>query len=623
MHLMGQEAYNRHTVLAGETVYSIAKQYSISPETLVKYNPDIATGLREGAILIIPIQAAPAVNAKVLTHTVKPQETIYGLCKTYGCSEADLIALNPELVDGLKVDMVIKIPSANAPQNNITEDSSAYTYQIVEPKETVYSICRAAGISEETFLALNPTVKENGLQIGQTIKLPKNDITQTPKKASPPPVASSNKKMFDLYRVESGSTLSSIARRFNCTQEELLSLNPEVVDGLKVGKYIVVPIKQKSKQKHRARVKSSDLFWATNDTSGFAKVHIAVLLPLYLEINDSLSAENNQTENIYEKSKIALQFLSGIRIAMDTLSKHGINIQLDVFDTENNSERIDQIAKEIHPNTSLVIGPLYAKNAERLARLLPEKTIVSPLSKAINNAGLPNLVDGVNNLDAEYRAMARWINAQKNSRAIVFLNTDTVLNHKPVALIKENINTKDSTQIKYIWVDKSFGQLNKLDDYINPDTTTTLVVVDQNSAFLSDLLRKLNKRRDSSLSLLSTSKIFDIPALENKYLNALNFIATHVDYLNVEDTTTQLFIASYRALTGTEPTRFAYYGYDTGLYFAQLIALNGGLPDLDKWPSVQGLHKGFYFMRENENGPVNTFTFYLGVKNYTIQERTQ
>ena len=624
--LHAQEAYIRHTVQPGETVYTIARQYNITQADLLKYNPDAGATLQEGTVLIIPKREGDVGRGSATTHTAQPKETLYGLSKQYNCTVEELIALNPELRDGLKVGMIIKVPtnqSANG-QIIVKEDSSKYTYHVVEAKETVYSICRAAGISEEDFLKINPEVRDNGLQIGQTIRLPK-DKTKESIKEDVPTDTRPQQKPYELYKVQPGDDLESIATRFNCTVEELLELNPEVQNGLVPDRYIVVPADRRPKIKHPLNRAISPMFWKVPSRYEHPSVRIAVLLPLYLGENDSLGMNNEEQagKKIYERSQIALQFLSGIRVAMDTLAGMGYNVQLDVYDTENSANKVVQLAKKIHPNTDVIIGPLFSKNAEKLARVLPDKTIISPLSKTVDNVGLPNLVDGVNYLDGEYRSMAQWINKHKDNRNIVFLNTDTVINRKPVQLINKNLYALDSNELKYVWVDKRFGQLAYLDSYLKPGTPTTFVVVDQNAAFLSDLLRKINKRKDTTISILTTSKIFEIPALENRYLNSLNFIATNMDFVNVADTTTQQFIKNYRDLTGTEPTRFAYYGFDTGLYFAQLVAAYGHVPAIKDWPKVKGLHKGFNFYAEPGKGPVNIYTFFLGVRNYTIIERTQ
>jgi LysM repeat protein len=612
-----QDAYVRHTVQKGETVYSIAKQYNVNPGDIAKYNPDVAVGLREGTILIIP-QPTKTENAQALaTHVVQPKETLYGLSKKYKCTVEDLIALNPELKDGLKIGATIKVPVAakkevEAPKN---EDVIIYT---VEPNETVYSICKANGITEEEFLALNPEVKQRGLQSGQTVRLPKNATkkvreeiaTDTPKK-----------KPYDLYLVKPGDNLSSIAKMFKCTEQDLVDLNPELISGLVTGKYILVPTLEVQVPAPASvnTAKPGSLFWHLPSRYESPKVHITLLAPFYLGEDDSTS--NSQGTN--DKNKVGVQFLAGFQVAMDTLAALGYTIELDVFDCQNETAGLESLVKSIDKQTDIIIGPFFAKSAERMATLMPSATIYSPLSKAVNNTAKPNLIDGVNYLDGELREMARWINTRSANERFIFVNTDTAEARRNVQIVKMHLSAVDSSVIKFVWTDRNLKGLGELSKYRVAGKKTNFVVVDQEPAFLTLMMRRLYRARDTNMVLLTTSKIFDIPAIEPRQLSQVNLLATSNEYVNYNDTTTQQFILKYRNLTGTEPSKYAYSGYDTGLYFAQLIAAYGRVPEVANWPVVSGIFKGFRFVVPPGKGPVNTFAMPLSIKEYKIVKRGQ
>ena len=126
-----------HYVLPKETKYSIAKQYGITIEELERKNPEVVTNLPEGFKLLIkgnsktsvvkpektvpvteskkeivttnPVKTTPTVN--YLNYTVKPKETLYSLSKMAGMSQEELIALNPELAQGVIEGMVLKFPA--------------------------------------------------------------------------------------------------------------------------------------------------------------------------------------------------------------------------------------------------------------------------------------------------------------------------------------------------------------------------------------------------------------------------------------------------------------------------------------------------------------------------------
>jgi LysM repeat protein len=612
-----QDAYVRHTVQKGETVYSIAQRYSVQPGDIAKYNPDVASGLQEGAILIIP-QASKIENAQALgTHVVQPKETLYGLSKQYNCTVEELIALNPELKDGLKIGTTIKVPVATKKIDQAPKDDSV-VYYTVEPRETVYSICKAAGITEEEFLALNPEIKQNGLQSGQTVKLPKS----APKKVQEEVATDKpKKKPYDLYLVQPGDNLESIAKKFNCATQDLIDLNPELMSGVVVGKYIVVPVSDLEVPKPAVvnTAKPGSLFWQLPTHFETPKVHITLLAPFYLGEVDSTANSNGKND----KNKVGVQFMAGFQVAMDTLAALGYQIELDVFDTKDKEVGIDQLAKNINKQTDIIVGPFYAKSAEQLAALLPSKTIYSPLSKAVNTSGKPNLVDGVNLLDGEFLEMAQWINKRSAKERFVFVNTDTTEARRNVQKVKMHLGALDSNSIQFVWTDKNLKGLGELSNYRVAGKKTNFVVVDQEPAFLTLIIRKLYRARDTNMVLLTTSKVFDIPAIEPRQLSQVNLLAMSSEYIDYSDTTTQQFIQQYRTLTGTEPSKYAYSGYDAGLYFAQLIAAYGRVPEVANWPVVRGVFKGFRFVENQGSGPVNTFALPLSIKDYKIVQRGQ
>ncbi len=136
-----QTTTKTHTVEAKETKYSIAKKYNTTIETLENQNPQIAEGLEIGMQLQVggsqkavaktvakPInKSEPTLIIKNLPktdasetvkplitfkdYTIKPQETVYSLSNKFGLTQAELLAINPSLAEGVKIGEIIKCPS--------------------------------------------------------------------------------------------------------------------------------------------------------------------------------------------------------------------------------------------------------------------------------------------------------------------------------------------------------------------------------------------------------------------------------------------------------------------------------------------------------------------------------
>ena len=74
---------NVHTVVAGETLYSLARNNGITIQDILDANPGIAeNGLKAGQTIVIPVISPNAVQPDNMdTHIVQKGETIYKISK--------------------------------------------------------------------------------------------------------------------------------------------------------------------------------------------------------------------------------------------------------------------------------------------------------------------------------------------------------------------------------------------------------------------------------------------------------------------------------------------------------------------------------------------------------------
>lgn len=95
-------------------------------------------------------------------------------------------------------------------------------YYQVKPKDTVYSLCHAFGITKEELTAANPSVAE-GLREGQVLYFP---VT--------------SERGAARHTVKDKETVYGISHRFGITTDQLLAWNPEARDGLRPGQVLIV-----------------------------------------------------------------------------------------------------------------------------------------------------------------------------------------------------------------------------------------------------------------------------------------------------------------------------------------------------------------------------------------------
>ena len=128
-----------HIILPKETKYSISKKYEVSIAELESINPQIVTGFPIGLKLLLPsnaknvdasttteVKAVETTNNNTIASTstkkyfqeylVKPKETVLSIATDFGITESELIALNPELKKGIKINMLLRVPKISEDQ---------------------------------------------------------------------------------------------------------------------------------------------------------------------------------------------------------------------------------------------------------------------------------------------------------------------------------------------------------------------------------------------------------------------------------------------------------------------------------------------------------------------------
>lgn len=107
-----------HTIQPKETLYSLTIKYNIPATSIVNANPGLSVEtFTIGKIIRIPpisIDNLPTTEIKKVTkeieYRVQRRETMYSICRKFNISSSELIKRNPELKNGMKADMLIKIP---------------------------------------------------------------------------------------------------------------------------------------------------------------------------------------------------------------------------------------------------------------------------------------------------------------------------------------------------------------------------------------------------------------------------------------------------------------------------------------------------------------------------------
>ncbi|MDD2299897.1 MAG: LysM peptidoglycan-binding domain-containing protein [Fermentimonas sp.] len=167
----------KHTVVKGETVFSISQMYNTTVDEIYRLNPNARESISVGQVLTIPqrrvISEVKEENYRY--HTILPKETLYSLSRTYSLKPEDVIAANPGLtVETFQIGRTIRIPFFESYQvvTPYEVQTTDLTHR-VSRGETLYSISRQYNVPVGEIEAKNPMLA-GGLKTNMELIIPVN-----------------------------------------------------------------------------------------------------------------------------------------------------------------------------------------------------------------------------------------------------------------------------------------------------------------------------------------------------------------------------------------------------------------------------------------------------------------
>lgn len=147
-----------HTVTSGETLVGIAGRYGVSVEALQEANNLTGEIIRPDEELLIPRTrtALNSANAELLRYTVQSGDTIVSIARTFGSTEAEIVAAN-----GLQDDDLIRagdslvVPISTLPQEAI---ASSVLSSIDESVQRTYVKPQLTGPASEAAVPRTESV---------------------------------------------------------------------------------------------------------------------------------------------------------------------------------------------------------------------------------------------------------------------------------------------------------------------------------------------------------------------------------------------------------------------------------------------------------------------------------
>lgn len=607
------KTYRMHLVQQGETLFSICKQYQLEQKELVLANPQLINGLKQGSELRIPVEVKqytpdPVVfpetneqnNVAFFQYTVEKGDTFYSFKRKFGVSKETLLQFNPQLNDGLKVGMIIKVPAKDyqAAIDPPFQSGNERRHEVAKG-ETLYSISRKYSVDILQLKDANPELKHRGLITGETIVIPQHDKATSvsdesdmPSKMSDSPEEKQNANNIVALKapVPVRSESSNCQTLKPGMKQEIYRVAMFLPLFFERNYYMNLQVLGDDERAYLDSVK-------TIDPLIFKKYFRVVLDPLS-KTRDTLMVDSiaaPQVRSLYPATRSILSFYEGVLLALDSLNQKGIKVRLDLYDTRDKKDAVSSILKE-HDfvETDLIVGPVDLELQE-IVSAYSAKNRIPMLVPFFNSEELlennPYFIQVNPSKEYLMRKTADFISDAYYNKNFIILTLGSYTQLKEFDLVRmvrdkffrngiyHNLDNILFTQVDFTeGGTMGYWQVKKT---LRSDMENVIFIpaTDQRSereALLSRAINSLNVLAEEfDITLVGVSDYPRFKSINAEYYHRLKLHYLTPNYVDYDNDAVNRFIDKYRQHFSAEPDMLSFRGYDLMMYFASAHARFG------------------------------------------------
>ncbi len=558
-HSKPKEKIVVHLVQPGDTYFGIAKKYNVTIQSIKDANPAIVTdGLHPGQKIRIPNRTEFTLQpkaGKVVLYQVQKGDTKWRIATMHQITVAELEKMNPQLQGELKENDSIWVP-APEPTPDAVKDTfnqkqdTIHIYHHVKPGEGLFRIAVMYNTTQDKIRALNPEATKK-LRPGMLLKIP-----------------GKKKNKFLVHEVVKGDTFFSLTHTYDISKKEMLRLNPELSEGLKIG--MILKIKELPK---------IDTSFMTDSIAPDKTIYLSFLMPLMSDKSIHLDEKNAATR----LRNICTDFYMGAALAIDTLQKKGLRVAYHVYDTKNDPTQIYKLLQdEALKNSDAIIGPFFFDNAQKVAGELPDIPVFSPLhSKKQTTDHHKNLIKSVSD-DALLEGLKSYLKNHYTKQKVIIIYDDVKENIAKGKQIGNFLKAQDSLcNLQYITPTHNkkhpediYMDKKELEESITEDKDIWVLLFSDARIITSDVVNTYGVMANEHPIRLFTPKEFDdFGYLDYRYLSELNWTFPSTQFKLLASDANQIFQKKYRNINHSIPSTYSYKGYD--ITYDVLMRLSG------------------------------------------------
>lgn len=457
---------------------------------------------------------------------------------------------------------VLSVVVSNA-QNNIVH--------IVEQGETVFSISKKYGITQQQLYDLNPWAKES-LRVGGKLLLPN--------------VSAKNMSDNNIYIIKNGDTMYSVCKKYGITEESLMAANKGLSsDKFPAGRGIVIPSKDFVPDVYSN--KKNEISKTQPINNDFIKITLA--LP-------------------FLKNSKYVEFYRGFLMGINEEKMKGISIDLNVVDLSSSD-----IDYNNFKGRDIVIGGVSYQEISNIKDVVNHGYYVVPFSSDSHISELGDNIIKINNHDSytDEIALQLFISNYKNKN-IYFVDDYSSLESQFSKKLKIILTNQNKT---YKVIDLT-GDIPKI------EPNSILVPISKDEKLLADIFDKIPESSNYRLFGYPLWQSFSKNLISN--MHKYNAQIYTPFYFDSQKSNSVIFANKFSAWYGHKLSnsypQFGVMGYEMAKYFIETYYKSknilGPLSDFEPLQmniNIQKTDKGYenkslFFVSFNTDGSTSIIT---------------
>ena len=544
-------SYYKHLVASGDTIYALSKVYNVSEQQILESNEGITPAtLRVDSYIYIPrvakVEEQAVDKKKFILHAVKSGDTIYSIARKYKVSVATLERDNPDIdieriAPGMEV-LVRRSERGYATNDDIDKEQRKRDKEVVLKSneyrvmagETVYSLSRRFGLSEEEFMEINSLNSSRDLKEGMIVirTKPAEVVSESVESTSLPREHSAEEHTADVASTESAVEVVAVE------EQPSASVDAPIFERFTAGQ----------------------------------PLRTLLMLPFHKD---------------GKVNTAAVDFYRGVLLAMEELRTEGYNIELSVLDTQGSEAVVEDIVTydPLFYGSHLIIGPVYENE---IAKVLPyaqatNTPVVSPLADITELSGSVLFQMQTENS----HKYDRFAEVFDGSREVVVIHTPSVDREYRDKMYELSVN-HTLHELNYLFdrgsllyrrnADGTNGEEIDITEFMHTRTSKIFVVLASSETDVDRVLTTLSSTRASILGrgglmgdyvVVGNRRWKQMLSIDKQTFFNNNTIFLVPYHANRGNDTITLFDARYVKAYEVLPTMYSYRGYDAAMIFCR------------------------------------------------------